>query len=236
MADKQHESFDSQIKQLKELFARRDAERDVEYDRLNAEVKQQLKETSDQVKKTSDQVERTEAQLKVTSDQVKKTSDKVEDTSKFIKNLARQVGGLDNRWGKIVEDLVAGDLVELLAEAGIKIDHAGTRIKGTYQDENWEIDLLGENRGTVVPVEVKTTLTKKDIDDFIKRILNRFTQLMPSRKGHKVYGVIAYVKAGSNEENVISHALSKGLIIIKAMRGTNKLICPKDFKLRNFHP
>ena len=210
MADKKHESFDSQIKQLKELFAQRDAE----HDRLNAEVKQQLKETSDQVKKTSD---------------------KVENTSKFIKNLARQVGGLDNRWGKIVEDLVAGDLVDLLAEAGIKIDYAGTRIKGTYQDENWEIDLLGENSDTVVPVEVKTTLTKKDIDDFIKRILNRFTKLMPSRK-HKVYGVIAYVKAGSNEENVISHALSNGLIIIKAMRGTNKLICPKGFKLRNFHP
>ncbi len=45
-----------------------------------------------------------------------------------------------------------------------------------------------------------------------------------------------YVKAGNNEEAVVSHALRKGLIVIKAMRGMSKLICSQGFKLRNFHP
>lgn len=145
--------------------------------------------------------------------------------------------GQDNRWSKIIESLVAGDLSELLAvKLGIKTNYATTRTKGTYQGHHWEIDVLAVNEGTVVPVEVKTTLTKDNIDHFITRILSKFTALIPSHKNSKVFGAIAYIKAENNEVDVINYDLSKGLIIIKAMRGTNHLINRKDNKIHDFNP
>lgn len=154
-------------------------------------------------------------------------------TEQLLRDLARQVGGQDNRWGKIVESLVEGDLCKLLTKfLGIKIVDVSRRI----EVRDVEIDLVAVNTDTVVVVEVKTTLEREHLDKFISTKLNRFTQLRPRYQGCKIYGVIAFVKVDSNAKAVIDYAIGKGLIVIKAMRGTNHIINPKGHKPHNFHP
>ena len=221
------------IAKIQEEMAIREAKRQEEDKRKE---KQRQKEAEQRQKEAEQRQKEAEQRQADVEQQLKKTSIEVEKLSKSIKALRRHVGGQDNRWSRIVESLVAGSLSEILAASlQIKVNYAGTRVKGTHQGSNWEIDVLAVNEGTVVPVEVKTTLKKDDIDDFVVRVLDRFTELIPTLKDNKVYGAIAFVKIEGNENSVINYALSQGLIVIKAMRGTNHILNPKDCQPRDFN-
>ena len=152
-----------------------------------------------------------------------------------IRELGKQIGGSHNRWGKIVEELVTGDLTAIIRT---HLDGQAHRLSTRVHDDErtWEIDILATNGDIAVPAEVKTTLTKDDIDKFVSHILRRFTTLLPDHKHKRIYGVIAFVKIEGNERAVIEHALSQGLIIVKAMHGTNKVLNAKDFVPRDFCP
>ena len=155
------------------------------------------------------------------------------ETDRQLRKLGRQVGGQGQRWGKIVESLVEGDLCQLMTEfLGVEIVDTSRRV----EVRDVEIDIVAVNTDTVVVVEVKTTLVQEHIDKFIATKLNRFTELRPRYKGCKLYGVIAFVKVDSNAKEVIDYAINKGLIVIKAMRGTNHIINPKGSQPHNFHP
>ena len=207
-------------------MANRKDNSDLEWEEIKATLRavgERLDAVGERLNAVASGQEETDRQLKV--------------VAKSIKSLRNHVGGQDNRWSRIIESLVAGDLSEMLAQAlQIEVNYASMRVKGTYQQRNWEIDVLAVNAGIVVPVEVKTTLKEGDVDYFVARILAKFTYLIPSLKHNKVYGAIAFVKVEGNEDTVVNYALSKGLIVIKAMRGTNHIINPKNQKLRNFSP
>ena len=154
-------------------------------------------------------------------------------TEQLIKRIGKQVGGQDNRWGKIVESLVEGDLCQLMTDfLGVDIVDTSRRI----EVGDVEIDIVAVNTDTVVVVEVKTTLEQEHIDKFIATKLSKFTKLRPRYKDCKIYGVIAFVKVNNNAKEIVNYAINKGLIVIKAMRGTNHIINPKGSKPRDFHP
>ena len=152
-----------------------------------------------------------------------------------IEELGQQIGGANNRWGKIVEELVAGDITAIISTHLNGEAHClSTRVRA--KDRSWEIDVLATNGDIAVPAEVKTTLSIDDIDKFVSHILMRFTTLLPDHKRKRIYGVIAFVKTDGNESKVINHALNQGLIVVKAMHGTNKVLNAKDFKPHDFCP
>ena len=152
-----------------------------------------------------------------------------------LSELGKQIGGAHNRWGKIVEELVAGDLSAIvLTHLNRQTHHLSTRVRAI--DRTWEIDVLATNGDIAVPAEVKTTLNIDGIDRYVSRILRRFTTLLPDHKHKCIYGVIAFVKIDGNESEVIEHALNQGLIVVKALDGTNKVLNAKDFKPRDFCP
>ena len=153
---------------------------------------------------------------------------------RMLKRLGRQIGGEGNRWGKIIEDLVAGDLITIAREhLGVHIDYASTRVRP--EDRSWEIDVQGINHDVVVVAEVKTTLVKKDIDQFLDKTLLPFTRQVAKHQHKKIYGIIAYVKIGRGKESeIINHAWSKGLLVVKAMDGTNHVLENKNFTPRDY--
>ena len=154
---------------------------------------------------------------------------------KQLEELGNQIGGAHNRWGKIVEELLAGDLSAIVrTHLNAETHHLSTRVRD--DSRSWEIDVLVTNGDIAVPAEVKTTLSIDHIDKFVSRILTRFTALLPQHQGKRIYGVIAFVKTDGNESEVIAHALKQGLIIVKAMHGTNKVLNDKQFKPRDYCP
>ena len=98
-----------------------------------------------------------------------------------IRELGKQIRG---EWGMIVDELEEDDLTAIIrTHLNGQAHYLSTRVRAT--DRTWEIDVLATNGDIAVPAEVKTTLTKDDIDKFVSHILNRFTTLLPE------HGVVA---------------------------------------------
>ncbi|MDE3269334.1 MAG: hypothetical protein OYH77_03510 [Pseudomonadota bacterium] len=150
-----------------------------------------------------------------------------------LSRLGKQLGGEGNRWGKIIEDLVAGDLITIAKEhLGVHIYYAATRVRP--KDRSWEIDVQGTNQDAVVVAEVKTNLEKKDIDHFLNKTLLPFTHQI-AKQNKKIYGIIAYVKVDRGKESeVIDYAWSKGFLVVKAMDSTNRVLDNKNFVPHNY--
>ena len=76
----------------------------------------------------------------------------------------------NGQWGKLMESLVEGDLVGLLQQRGIAVQHTVTNPRQNYGERRWELDIVAVNGEEVVVVEVKTTLRVPGIDLFRRAV------------------------------------------------------------------
>ncbi len=135
-----------------------------------------------------------------------------------------------SKWGRLMESLVEGDLVKLLAGRGIDVDGTSPRAWRRRNGEHYEIDILAVNGTEVVAVEVKTTLRPKHVGRFRGK-LERLKQWLPEYAGHTVYGAVAYLRTDS-EAHV--HAERQGLFVIRATGSSASIRNAPDFKPRTF--
>ena len=165
---------------------------------------------------------------KETDRRMKETDRKMQETDRRLKELQYLFTG---HWGKLMETLVEGDLVNLLQQKNIKVERTYPSIKGVYKGERWELDIVVANGNEVVVVEVKTTLKLNDVKDFQKQ-LKLFTKLVPEHKGKKVYGAVAFLKANSSAD---VFAEKEGLFVIRAVGSSASIINKKNFKPKIFY-
>ena len=136
----------------------------------------------------------------------------------------------NGQWGKLMESLVEGDLVKLLAERGVAVDHTINNPKKNYGPRRWEFDILAVDGREVVVVEVKTTLKVDDVDYFVER-LQDFPELMPEYADRRVYGAVAYLKS---HESVNVYAGRQGLFVIRATGSSASIANAPGFTPRAF--
>ena len=136
----------------------------------------------------------------------------------------------NGQWGKLMESLVEGDLVNLLNRRDIAVDHTISNPRKNYGERRWEFDVLAVNGDEVVVVEVKTTLKVADVGYFVER-LHEFPELMPEYADHRVYGAVAYLKA---DGSVTVHAGRQGLFVIRATGSSASIINAEGFTPRTF--
>ena len=135
------------------------------------------------------------------------------------------------QWGKLMESLVEGDLVSLLKERKIDVVATMTRIKTDREDvPNYEYDILAMNGREAVVVEVKTTLGKRDVDYFIKK-LNVFKEIFKEYSNKEIYGAVAYLRENSG---AVKYSEKKGLLVIRASGSSASIINKKSFKPKPF--
>ena len=187
------------------------------------------KETGRQLKESKLDVDR---QLKETDRQLKESK---LDVDRQLKETDRRLKELDNlfngQWGKLIEALVEGSLVNLLKQRHIDVSSCSSRVKKPLkQGQDYEFDIIAANGSEVVPVEVKTTMKVRDVDDFIKK-LKIFKTLFPDYKNKKIYGAVAYLKA---QQSSHIYAEKKGLFVIRAVGDSAFLINEKSFKPKAF--
>ena len=194
-----------------------------------AEWKRQLAEDRAEAKLRKEEADRRQARLDV----------KAEQMMDGINALRKQYQEEGDRWGKITESLMAGELANvMLNRFAIKLSRVERNISFHNEPEPCEIDAIGVNGDLVTVVEAKTTLNKNDINAFRFKILNRFTDLMSEHRGKKIYGGVAYIKIGNKdkESEVVKHAEELGLFVIKVIGDSNKIVNSADFVPRDFHP
>ena len=176
-------------------------------DRLIAEVAEGQKEMRLQMQETDRRMRQTDVRLK-----------KLDDL-------------FNGQWGKLMEALVDGELIELLNGRDIEVMRTVTSVKQKRGGQTVsEIDILAVNGREVVAVEVKTTLKVRDVDRFVERLRN-VGELLPEYRDRKAYGAVAYLKA---DESSDEYAERQGLFVIRATGGSASITNRKDFRPRVF--
>ena len=170
---------------------------------------------------------------------IKETQNSINKLSASQKQTDRQIqkigGRFNQRWGTLVESLVEGKLVKIFQDRGIDITQTHTRSQSEWRKadgriERREFDIIVANGTEVVVVEVKTTLTPKDINVFMDT-LKDFKHYFPRYKTETIYGAAAYLNS-ENKAHLIAE--EEGLFLIRAAGDSASLVNKKDFKPKSF--
>ncbi len=194
------------------------------------EIIQGLKEVRANQRKTDEQLKRTDEHLKKTDEQLKKTNEQLKRTDEHLKKM---IGELTDGWGKFVEGLVEPSVRNVFRDVGITVRETFQRATSSINGKHLEIDILGvgkdrKGRDIVLVTEVKSSLTRREIDRTIK-ILEVFTEFFPEYRGKKIVGVIAGVR---RVKGVEEYAIRKGLYILTPSGNVMELRNPRNFKPR----
>ena len=195
--------------------------------RLGQETERRTQETDRRTQETDRRTQETDRQMQETDRRMQATDRQMQETDLRLRKLDELFNG---QWGKLMESLVEGDLVKLLNQRGIAVDHTMTNAKKNYGERRWEFDILAVNGEEVVVVEVKTTLKVADVDYFVER-LQDFPELMPEFADRRTYGALAYLKT---DGSVTVHAGRQGLYVIRATGSSASITNAEGFAPRAF--
>ena len=194
---------------------------------LQKENELRFKETDSKFKETELRFKETDSKFKETDSKFKETDSRFKETDKKIKEAFDLFTG---QWGKLIESLVEGDIVNLLQRRGLAVHDTSTRRKGNHNGENFEFDIIVHNGDSIVIVEVKTTLRVKHVKEFVKK-LKKASIWLDEYRNYKILGAVAFLKA---EENSDSFAGSEELFVIRATGNSAMIVNPEGFVPRVF--
>ncbi|MCB1190769.1 MAG: hypothetical protein H7A23_11250 [Leptospiraceae bacterium] len=175
-----------------------------------------FQETDKEFKETSRKFQETDRKFQ-------ETDRKFQETDKRIRKLDRLFTG---QWGKLMESLVEGDLIELLRARGISVNQTSQRLKTRYNNQDFEIDIVAKNGIEVVFVEIKTTLTPEDVEHFFKK-LQIIKSVFSEYTNNTVYGAMAFLRS---ESDAALRAERKGMFVIRATGKSASIINSVDFQ------
>ena len=196
------------------------------------EVATSHKEAKQEMKEIRASQKETEKNLKEVSASQKETAVSQKETDRQIQKIG---GRFNQRWGTLVESLVEGKLVKIFQDHGIDITQTHTRSQSEWRKpdgriERREFDIIVANGTEVVVVEVKTTLTPKDMKVFLET-LKDFKNYFPRYKTETIYGAVAYL-ASENKAHLLAE--EEGLFLIRATGDSASLVNKEGFKPKSF--
>ncbi len=137
------------------------------------------------------------------------------DLKKSRKEFDKKLGEITGTWGKFVAEMVQPKIVEMFKERGVAIEMSAQSVKGFKNGQVfYEIDILLVNTDVAVAVEVKSTLTRVDVDEHLER-LDKIKEIAPklfNLSGMSVYGAVAGMII---ENKADKYAYQNGLFVLK---------------------
>jgi hypothetical protein len=156
----------------------------------------------------------------------RKIQEVIEENRRINRQVSKQISELGGAWGRFVEDLVAPACERLFLERGIPVDQVSQRNKRHHAGDTLEIDVLVVNRGHVLAVEVKSSLSVDDVKDFIAD-LERFTTFFPEYTGMQLYGAVAGIGIESGADR---YAYRQGLFVMTQSGDSVTLLNDEHFQ------
>ncbi|MDR0668939.1 MAG: hypothetical protein LBF95_02555 [Treponema sp.] len=195
-------------------------------DQRQAELTQQQAETSRQIREIFAETEKRQAE---TSKQIKELS---KETDKQIKELSRNIGGLSSSFGKWAEEMISAKLWEKFRELGYTFTRGGPEKFWEGERTVAQVDMLLENGEYAMPVEIKSVLTERDVNEHLERMRKVREQLDKRGDGRKLVGAVAGMAVASE---VREYAQRKGLYVL-VQSGDSVVVAemPENFKAREW--
>jgi hypothetical protein len=149
----------------------------------------------------------------------------VDKNARQMEEYNKRFGEFHNRFGEIVEYMVAPNLKEKFRELGLKFHQASLDVVFSDDDDNtlFEVDVLLQNGEKAMLVEVKTKLTTEYVKEHIKRLekMRKYADLHGDKR--TFLGAVAGVVMTSN---VKKYALAQGLYVIEPSGETFNITPP----------
>lgn len=187
-----------------------------------------LRQVAESQQETDRHIQETRLQMQETRLQMQETDRRLRQTDVRLNTLDELFNG---QWGKLMEALVEGDLLDLLQLRGVDVEQISSRLKSRNGAPRWEIDLLAANGEEVVAVEVKTTLKVAQVASFVEKLKTFAVQAPTLYRGKRVYGAVAFLRA---DESSDVYAERQGLFVIRATGSSASIVNARDFRPRTF--
>jgi hypothetical protein len=194
-----------------------------------AELRESQKKTDELQRKTDEQQRKTDAQLNRTDAQLNRTDAQLSKTAAKLDRLGVLFGNLGIVQGEVAEDLFYRNVGSLFAPMDLRFE----RIRRNLKVKGFgEYDIVAENGGRVLVIEVKNKLEKRMVDSFMEDKLPRFKTLFPKYKDRRV---LAGMGALVVKDDVGRYAEKAGLFVLtQAKDGGAALFNRKGFKPKEF--
>lgn len=190
------------------------------------QVLQLFAETDRKFAETDRKFAETDRKFQETDRLVRETSREVKEMTRGIRELRKL---FESQWGKLMESLVEGDLVNLLVCRGIPVTDTTSRLRGRRADGgNYEFDIIAHNGDDIVVVEVKTTLKPDHVKDFIDK-LDHIKVWVPRYARHRILGAMAWLSAEAGAETMVEN---RGLFSIRATGDSASILNSSEFQPR----
>nr|VFK01083.1 MAG: hypothetical protein BECKH772A_GA0070896_102132 [Candidatus Kentron sp. H]VFK01224.1 MAG: hypothetical protein BECKH772B_GA0070898_102223 [Candidatus Kentron sp. H]VFK04842.1 MAG: hypothetical protein BECKH772C_GA0070978_102142 [Candidatus Kentron sp. H] len=172
-----------------------------------------LREIAQQQKETERQMKETERILQAA-------------LQEFRQGLKKAEALFTTQWGRLMESLVSGALVELFNRRDILVEDISTRIKGSRRGRSYEFDIIAHNGPKIVIVEVKTTLRPDDVRKFLGK-LEDAKILMPRYEKNTIHGAVAWLRTDADADKM---AVNRGLFSIRAVGDSASITNAPNFE------
>ena len=198
-----------------------------------------VQELAEENKKTEAAQQKTEAALQDLTEEGKKTEAALQDLKKFSKEISadnkKRTDKLEKlftgEWGKLVESLVKGGVVEMFNQRDIRIDDIARERERRVGDATYEFDIIAVDGDEMVVVEVKSTLDLRDLDNFMEKMKLFRSIFREYRDKKKIHGAVAYLK---ENQGAAKRAMIEGLWVIRATGDSSSIINPESFDPKIF--
>ncbi|MEB3251555.1 MAG: hypothetical protein VKO01_05390 [Cyanobacteriota bacterium] len=116
-------------------------------------------------------------------------------------------------------------MVRLFQERGIQVKATARRMTSNRLEAPMEIDIWAVDGDVAVAIEVKSRLSRGDVDGFLDT-LSRFRLAFPHYGDYRIYGTVAAIEI---DRGVDRYAYQRGLWVIKQTGDTVTLANDLDF-------
>jgi hypothetical protein len=170
----------------------------------------------------------TDRKFQETDRKMQETDRKMQETDRKMRETDRKISKLGDRFGELVEHLVAPNILEKFNAQGFNFGKAGTnvRFKNSRLETMAEVDILLENGDVVLAVEVKAKWTIPDVQEHISRMEKLRQYAEQHGDGRKLMGAVA---GAILPEGVRPFAFKSGFYVLEQAGDTVKLDIPEGF-------
>jgi len=172
---------------------------------------------------------KTDAQILELKEYHKQTEKLVHETSKELRATLKALGDLGLVQGEVAEDLFYRNVKGLFGPRNIHFERIRRNVKVKGRGE---YDIVADNKGQVLVIEVKNKLNRRMVDEFMQKKLPRFKILLPEYQGRKI---LAGIGALVVKDDVGRYAEKAGLFVLtQTSDGGAALWNQKDFRPKEF--
>ena len=201
-------------------------------DKTDAQImglKESQDKTDEQIMGLKESQDRTDAQIMELRESQKQTDAQLQKTIKKLDRIGQQLGDLGLVQGEVAEELFYRNVEGLFKPMDLRFERIRRNVKVKGRGE---YDIVADDKGRVLVIEVKNKLDRRMVDEFMADKLPRFKTLLPEYRDSKI---LAGIGALVVKDDVGRYAEKAGLFVLtQTSDGGAALLNRKGFRPKEF--